>query len=197
MTAELAIDRPNAATSERSSSDPSSSWRRRSSGRATRVLQPARPAAPAAPRAAVQWIVEHPAARQAGSFALIGVASTAAYVAIYAALRAAMPAAAANAVALLVTAVGNTAANRRLTFAKQGREGLARDHAAGLLALGVALAVTSVSLAGLDLVTKHPSRLVELAVLVGANAFATLVRFVLLRFALDRRRALAVERVAR
>jgi len=90
------------------------------------------------------------ALRQAGTFAAIGVVSTLAYVALYALLRPAVPAELANAAALLATAIGNTAANRRLTFSIRGRAGLARDHAAGLLALGAALAITSASLAVLQ-----------------------------------------------
>ncbi len=103
----------------------------------------------------------------------------------FAFLRTAWPAAAANALALILTAVGNTAANRRLTFDVRGRDGLARDHAAGLFALGVALAITSAALAALDLVIPRAGRTVESAVLVAANALATIVRFLLLRLALD------------
>ena len=128
------------------------------------------------------------ALRQVGSFAVIGVFSTLAYVAFYALLRGLTPAPVANALALAVTAVGNTAANRRLTFQVRGPEGLARDHATGLLALGVALAITSASLGLLDMLAPHAGRAVELSVLVTANAAATLVRFLLLRLALDTRR---------
>ncbi len=91
----------------------------------------------------------------------------------------------ANALALVITAVGNTAANRRLTFEVRGRDGLARDHAAGLLALGVALAITSASLAILGAIAPQHGRLTEIAVLVVANVVATLVRFLLLRLAID------------
>lgn len=127
--------------------------------------------------------------RQIVSFGAIGVASTLAYVALYAGLRSVSPAAAANALALMATAVANTAANRRLTFEVQGRDGLARDHAAGLLALAVALAITSVALGGLDFIAPHHGRLTEIAVLVVANAAATLARFLLLRLAIDRARS--------
>ena len=121
------------------------------------------------------------ALRQAGTFAAIGVVSTLAYVALYALLRPAVPAELANAAALLATAIGNTAANRRLTFSIRGRAGLARDHAAGLLALGAALAITSASLAVLQVVAQGAPPAIEVAVLVAANAAATLVRFLLLR----------------
>ena len=43
-----------------------------------------------------------------------------------------MGAQAANVVALLVTAVANTAANRRLTFGVRGRDGAARHQVQGL-----------------------------------------------------------------
>src|SRR5213595_3700455 len=55
-------------------------------------------------------------AGQVARFGAIGVASTIAYTLLYLALRHVLAAQAANAIALLVTAIGNTAANRRLTF---------------------------------------------------------------------------------
>jgi len=120
--------------------------------------------------------------RQLATFGAIGVASTLAYVVLYSALRSVAIPTVANAVALLVTAVGNTAANRRLTFEVRGRANIVRDHAAGLVALGR----TSASLAALDVLAPHRGRIAELAVLVAANAAATLVRFVLLRLALEK-----------
>jgi putative flippase GtrA len=125
--------------------------------------------------------------RQLLIFGAIGVVSTVAYVLIYALLRGAMAAAAANAAALLLTAVGNTAANRRLTFAVQGREGLARDHAAGLLALGIALAITTAAVAAMDILMPHRGRVAEIVVLVAANGLSTVLRFAFLRIAMDRR----------
>lgn len=124
--------------------------------------------------------------RQLVKFGSIGVVSTAAYVALYSLLRGEMPAGIANALSLVVTAVGNTAANRWLTFGVRGRDGLARDHAAGLLALGAALFITSTSLVALNAIRPHHGRMTEIAILVAANAAATLIRFVLLRLAIDR-----------
>jgi putative flippase GtrA len=121
--------------------------------------------------------------RQLVSFGVIGVASTVAYIALYAWLRQAAPAGIANALALLITAVVNTAANRWLTFGIRGNEGLARHHAAGLLALAAALLITSASLVALNAIDPRHGRLSELAVLVAANAVATLVRFLFLRHA--------------
>ncbi len=119
--------------------------------------------------------------RQVGRFALIGVASTLAYVALYLLLRGAMGAQAANLVALLVTAVGNTAANRRITFGVRGREAAVRHQLEGLGVFALGLALTSGALAALHAATATPPRAVEVAVLVVANAAATLARFVLLR----------------
>ncbi|HEY8989883.1 MAG TPA: dolichyl-phosphate beta-glucosyltransferase [Candidatus Limnocylindrales bacterium] len=120
-------------------------------------------------------------ASQVRTFAAIGIISTAAWGLLYLLLRGALPPLAANAVALVVTAIGNTAANRRLTFGVRGRHSLVRDHAAGLLAFGLALGLTSGAAVALDVVAPGAGRLVELAVLALANVIATAGRFILLR----------------
>lgn len=119
-------------------------------------------------------------------FGAVGVASTLAYFVLYLLLRP-FGAQAANLVALLVTAVANTAANRRLTFGISGREGALRHHLGGLAAFGVALGLTSGSLWLLDTVWPGAGRVVEVSVLVVANAAATLLRFVALRLLMHRR----------
>jgi putative flippase GtrA len=86
----------------------------------------------------------------------------------------------ANAAALLVSALVNTAANRRFTFRVRGRRRAVRQQAQGLVVFGIGLALTSGSLAALD-VTGSPSPHSELAVLVAANLAATVLRFLLLR----------------
>jgi putative flippase GtrA len=116
-------------------------------------------------------------------FAGIGVLSTLSYLALYAALRTLVGPLSANAVALAVTAVANTAANRRLTFGVRGRRGSGYHHAVGLVTFGAGLALTSGALATLAAVAPHAGRVAELAVLVLANAAATLLRFVALRLA--------------
>lgn len=116
---------------------------------------------------------------QSAHFATIGICSTLAYLALFMLLRP-LGAQAANLIALLVTAVGNTAANRRFTFGVRGRTNAARHQFQGLLVFGIGLAVTSGSLAVLHAVSE-PSRAGELTVLVLANLGATVVRFVLLR----------------
>ena len=128
------------------------------------------------------------ALRRAGTFAAIGVVSTLAYVELFGLMRPFIAAEVANVVALVATAVGNTAANRRYTFAVRGRHGMARDHAAGLVALGAALGITTAALAALNLVAPGAPQAVEVVILVAANGAATVVRFLVLRAALDRRR---------
>jgi putative flippase GtrA len=115
------------------------------------------------------------------SFATIGVASTVAYVLLFSALRSVATAAVANAIALVVTAIGNTAANRRLTFRIAGRASLLRDHAAGLAAFGLALAITTGAVGLLERLAPNPGRALEIIVLVTANGLATVARFILLR----------------
>jgi putative flippase GtrA len=88
---------------------------------------------------------------------------------------------AANLVALLLTAIGNTAANRRFTFGIGGRSRVARHHVEGLIVFAIALAITSGALWALHAVVAQPHHLLELAVLVLANLVATAARFVLLR----------------
>jgi putative flippase GtrA len=121
------------------------------------------------------------ARRQLPSFAAIGVVSTVAYLALFSVLRSVTGATAANAVALLVTAVANTAANRRFTFGVTGRAGVWRQHLEGLVVFGLGLAMTTGALALLERTTPDPGRAAELAALVAANVAATLLRFVLLR----------------
>jgi putative flippase GtrA len=119
--------------------------------------------------------------REVLTFAAIGVASTAAYAVLYLALRSVAGPVAANGLALVVTAVGNTAANRRLTFGVRDGGSMLRDQIGGLLALAVALAITTASVNALGALAPQAPRLVELAVLVVSNAAATVARFVLLR----------------
>jgi putative flippase GtrA len=115
---------------------------------------------------------------QIASFAVVGIASTIAYVLLYLLLRGVMSAQAANAASLLVTAVANTAANRRLTFGISGRLHAARHQVKGLIAFGIGLALTSGALAALP---AHTGRGLEVSVLVVANLVATVIRFVLYR----------------
>jgi putative flippase GtrA len=119
--------------------------------------------------------------RQTVRFATIGAASTLAYLLLFMMLHGWLGAQTANLIALLVTAIGNTAANRRYTFGIANRGNVARNHVEGLIVFGVALGITSGALAALHTVAPEPGRWVEATVLVAANLVATAVRFVLLR----------------
>jgi putative flippase GtrA len=119
--------------------------------------------------------------RQLLRFIAVGVASTLVYLLIYVGLRGFMTAQLANAVSLLITAVGNTAVNRRFTFGIRGRTDSARHQARGLIAFGTGLLLTSAALATLHMISARPSRAAEVAVLVVANLAATVVRFALYR----------------
>jgi putative flippase GtrA len=118
---------------------------------------------------------------EARRFVAIGIVSTLAYLVIFAALRTVTSATLANAAALLITAVGNTYANRRFTWGIRGRDGAARDHLGGLIAFGIALAITTSSIGVLHLLSPNAGRVAELVVLVAANVLATGIRFVFLR----------------
>jgi putative flippase GtrA len=118
---------------------------------------------------------------QITSFMVIGIASTIVYVLLYLLLRGVMSAQGANVLSLLVTAVANTAANRRLTFGISGRRHAARHQVKGLIAFGIGLGLTSGALAALHSGSAHASRGLEVGVLVAANLVATVVRFVLYR----------------
>ncbi|MGJ6965709.1 glycosyltransferase [Streptosporangium sp. G11] len=120
-------------------------------------------------------------ARQLPSFAVIGAICTLAHLILFVTLRLVMPAVVANGVALLVTAVANTAANRRFTFGVTGRTGALRHQLEGGLAFLVGLLLSTGGLALLDLVAPAASTAAEVAALVAANALATLVRFLMLR----------------
>ena len=120
-------------------------------------------------------------------FAAVGIVSTVAYAVLYLLLREASPAWFANAVALLATAIANTAANRRFTFGLQGRDGLAGDYAVGLGAFGLALLMTTAAGAALHLLAPHAGDMVEVTTLTAANVAATLFRYALLRASVMRR----------
>jgi putative flippase GtrA len=127
-----------------------------------------------------------------GRFLTIGVASTIAYAILYLLLRAPLGAGGANALALALTAVANTQANRRLTFQIRGRPGLLRQHAAGAVVYLIALGLTAGALDALSGVDPHPARLLEVVVLVAATTVATVTRYVALRsWVFARRRSAA------
>ncbi|MEU5001073.1 bifunctional glycosyltransferase family 2/GtrA family protein [Streptomyces sp. NPDC021622] len=120
-------------------------------------------------------------ARQLVGFCVVGALSTLFYLLLYSGFRTFTGSQVANALALLVSAVANTAANRRLTFGVRGRDRAMRHQAQGLVVFAIGLALTSGSLAALGAASGDPSHATELAVLVAANLAATVLRFLLLR----------------
>jgi glycosyltransferase involved in cell wall biosynthesis/putative flippase GtrA len=114
-------------------------------------------------------------------FGVVGVLSTAAFALLYLVLQDVMASQAANFVALLVTTIANTWANRRFTFGERGRPDAVKHQFQGLIVFGIAWAMTSGSLVLLNGVAPHASAQAELIVLTIANLLATLVRFALLR----------------
>ena len=114
-------------------------------------------------------------------FAGVGAVSTIAYALLYLLLAPLLPAQIANFAALLLTAIANTAANRRFTFGVRGRAGVVRHQFQGLLVFLLAWGITSGSLLLLHLVDPAAGHTAQLVVLTAANLVATVIRFVLLR----------------
>ncbi|MCX6499183.1 MAG: bifunctional glycosyltransferase family 2/GtrA family protein [Arthrobacter sp.] len=122
-------------------------------------------------------------------FGSIGVASTLAYLLIFLLCRGIMDPQLANFLALLTTAVANTAANRRFTFGIQGSSQAVRHHFEGLLVFGIGLALTSGALLLVHASGGTPDRWLELVMVTAANLAATAVKFLLFRLVVFRRRA--------
>lgn len=114
-------------------------------------------------------------------FGAVGLVSTAAFAVLYLVFQVVAPAQVANFLALLVTAIGNTWANRRFTFGVRGRSTMLLHQLQGLVVFALAWGVTSGSLAVLTAVQPAASAHLQLAVLTVANLVATLLRFLLLR----------------
>jgi putative flippase GtrA len=106
---------------------------------------------------------------------------TLAYLVLYASLQGTLGMQGANVVAWVATAVADTTANRRLTFGVSGRSGAARAQAESMLVFATGAAITSGSLFMLGATVASPGGVLQLAVLVGANVAAGLLRFTLLR----------------
>ncbi|MEV6770500.1 bifunctional glycosyltransferase family 2/GtrA family protein [Nocardia sp. NPDC051030] len=115
-------------------------------------------------------------------FGIVGIGSTLAYLLLYLVLQPILGAQPANFLALLVTAIGNTAANRAFTFGVRGSDEAVSHHFQGLLIFAFGLLLTSGSLFTLHHWAPGAAVHLELAVLVIANLLATLARFVGLRW---------------
>jgi putative flippase GtrA len=114
-------------------------------------------------------------------FAVVGVSCTIAYLVLYWVLRGPIGAQAGNFLAALVTAVANTAANRRFTFRVTGPGDALRHQLQGGVAFVIGLVLSSAALLMLRVADPDASRTTELVALISANAVATAMRFLLLR----------------
>lgn len=110
-------------------------------------------------------------------FGAFGVVFNLMYGALYLLLRLVLGPIWANGVALVLSTISSTAANRRVTFEVRGPWHVVRHHSLGLTLLALGLGVTSGSLWLLEASVDDPTRLAELAVLGLANLAVGLVRF--------------------
>ncbi|MDV7174081.1 bifunctional glycosyltransferase family 2/GtrA family protein [Gordonia amicalis] len=119
---------------------------------------------------------------QLARFCVVGVASTVAFAVLFLALHSFLGAQVSNLVALAITAVLNTAANRRFSFGVRGRDNALRHQLFGLGVFVFGWLVTAGSLLLLHTVAPDATKHIELIILVIANLVATLTRFVGLRW---------------
>ena len=122
---------------------------------------------------------------QVAMFLVVGVLSTIAYAALYLGLRQVMGAMEANLLALLLTAVANTAANRRFSFGVRGPTGRLRHQLQGQVVFALGLGFTSAVLWIMP--ATHPT--LEVVALTGANLVVTALRFVAMKAWIFVRRA--------
>ncbi|GAA12236.1 glycosyltransferase [Gordonia alkanivorans] len=119
---------------------------------------------------------------QLARFCVVGVASTISFAVLFLALHSFLGAQVSNLVALAITAVLNTAANRRFSFGVRGRDNALRHQLFGLGVFLFGWLVTAGSLLFLHTVAPDATKHIELIILVVANLVATLTRFVGLRW---------------
>lgn len=119
---------------------------------------------------------------QLARFCVVGVASTLAFAVLFLALHSFLGAQVSNLVALAITAVLNTAANRRFSFGVRGRDNALRHQLFGLAVFLFGWLVTAGALLLLHTVAPEATKHIELIILVIANLVATLTRFVGLRW---------------
>jgi putative flippase GtrA len=113
------------------------------------------------------------------TFAKVGVVSTAAYFVLFAVLLGRLGPYVANAVALTATMLANTGIHRRVTFARRGRGGRAREwtraavvHVAGLMSTSAAIAAA--------LAVDGGSAASYAVLLLVASSLSTALRFLLM-----------------
>jgi putative flippase GtrA len=120
-------------------------------------------------------------AGQLPPFASIGVVCTLLYVIGFNGLRGPLGAGPANVVALTATMVLNTAANRRFTFGRRGRQDRTRHYVEAGAVWLVGLLASSLALGVVAVLVDQPGALLQTVALLAAGAVATVVRFVGLR----------------
>ncbi|MFI9005890.1 glycosyltransferase [Actinosynnema sp. NPDC053489] len=113
-------------------------------------------------------------------FSTIGFMATMTTLVLYTVFRTWWPPLVANPVAMTLSLLFNTEANRRLTFRDRPRRSPALVHVQSLLVFLLYCGFTSGALLVLDVAVDHPSRLAELVVLLASSALGTLGRFALL-----------------
>jgi putative flippase GtrA len=121
---------------------------------------------------------------QLGVFAAVGFVFNIVYFGLYLLLRDETSYQVANAISLVLSTMAGTAGHRRVTFGVRGPTRAVQHQALGLTMLGFGLVVTAGSLSLLQATAESPSRPAELAVLVAANLFVGLVRFLAFRSAM-------------
>lgn len=122
-----------------------------------------------------------PVVNQALRYAAVGITSTAFQLGLYLLLRGVLGPLTANLIALVISNVANTAANRRFTFGIQGRGGAARHQLQSLLLFTLSLGLTTSALWLLKAVAPGAPQSAELGVLVAATVVGTVARFSLMR----------------
>ena len=123
-------------------------------------------------------------ARLAGQilrFVIVGIGSTLLFSGLFWVFRGFTGPQVASISALLLSTIANTGVNRRFTFGLRGRTHAMRHQLQGLAILGLALLLTSGSLAVLHTVAPGSSKGTEVLILTAANLVATALRFVLFR----------------
>lgn len=111
-------------------------------------------------------------------FCLVGGVSTLIYSALYLVFRQVMNEFLSNSLALVLSAVCNTAMHRWFTFSVRGREGFWQHHAQGLGVFFFTFALTN----GVLWFARGqwaPSHFWEMALLTSLNLLATVLRFLL------------------
>ena len=114
-------------------------------------------------------------------YSVIGVSSTVFQLGLYLVLRDVLGPLTANLIAVVVSTVANTTANRAVTFGIRGRRGAGRHQAKGLLLFALSLGLTSGALSLLGVVAPNAPQSAELVVLVAVNTLLAVGRFALLR----------------